>query len=90
MKKLLLSLVVAAFHIAITIILYRERALHHRVESDVVLFLLPFIAASVGYFLVLTFKGSLKLRLAGLLGAPACAVLSLWAAMLYTLNTYGS
>jgi len=90
MKKLSLSLLVAALHVAITIILYRERALHQRVESDIVLFLLPFLAASVGYYLVLFFKGSLKRHLLGILIAPTCAFLSLWAAMLYTLNTYGS
>jgi len=90
MKKLFLSLLVATFHIAATILLYRERILHHRVESDVVLFLLPFIAASAGYYIVLTFKGSIRLRIVGLFGAPALAYFSLSAAMLYVLNIYGS
>jgi hypothetical protein len=90
MKKLLLSLLVATFHITITIILYRERVLHNRVQSDVILFLLPFLASSVGYYLIITNKTSFKFRFVSLLIAPTCALFSLWAAMLYTLNTYGS
>jgi hypothetical protein len=90
MRKLLLSLLVAAFHIAITIVLYRERALHQRMGSDVVLFLLPFIAASVGYYLALFLKGSMTAHLVGVIIAPTSAALSLWIAMLYALNTYGS
>lgn len=90
MKKLSIALVVAALHIGFTIVLYRERFLHHRVQSDITLFLMPFLVASAGYYLVLTFKSSFKIRFASVFAAPLCAFLSLSVAMLYVLNAYGS